>query len=278
MIRTTCIAALLALSAPAAWAASTCTDTVNGTSHTLSCQYQSKSIAPAYGVPRSVPYQLPDGTPPVGGWPAVVMYQPSIFPTFWTAPDSTPAGAYYQVQTIQALLDAGYAVIAPPANQVRVFQYWDTNTPGVDTSYSYTTLEDYSFLSNLLNAIVGGQFGRIDGTRLFATGMSSGGYNTSRMAVSFQGRFRALAVQSGSYANCLGAQCTIPPQLPYNHPPTLFLHGGSDTTVPPSTMQAYYDRLQAQGIPVREVIAPNLTHEYLPAAPTEIVAWFNRYR
>lgn len=268
---------LLGLAASGAQAASVCTDTVSGTSHTLNCPYKSKTVYSAYGIPRIVRYQLPAGTPPVSGWPAVLLFQPSVFPIFWTAPDSTPAGAYYQVQTIQTLLDAGYAVVEPPTNYARGFQYWDTNTPGMDTSINYTTTDDYGFLNNVFNGVVGGQYGPINGNRLYATGMSSGGYNTSRMAVSFQARFRALAVQSGSYANCLGFYCTIPNPLPANHPPTLFLHGGSDNTVPVSTMEAYYNQLQSQGIDSRKVVAPGLTHEYLPQAPSEILNWFNTH-
>src|SRR5690242_6408009 len=116
---------ILSLLAANAHATSACTDTVNGTSHTLSCTYKSKTVYSGYGIPRIVRYQLPDGTAPIGGWPVVLMYQPSVFPIFWSAPDSTPAGAYYQVQTIQALLDAGYAVVEPPTNYARLFQYWD---------------------------------------------------------------------------------------------------------------------------------------------------------
>jgi dienelactone hydrolase len=257
--------------------AGVCTDSVNGTSHTLNCPYKSKTVYSAYGIPRIVRYQVPAGTAPIGGWPAVLLYQPSVFPIFWSAPDSTPAGAYYQVQTIAALLDAGYAVVEPPTNYARLYQYWDTNTPGMDVYQNYTTTDDYGFLNNVFNGVVSGQYGPINGSRLYATGMSSGGYNTSRMAVSFQGRFRALAVQSGSYANCLGFYCTIPATLPSNHPPTLFLHGGNDNTVPVNTMEAYHDKLQAMGKDVRKVVVPGLGHEYLPQAPAEIVNWFSTH-
>ena len=271
------LAAVLAAAALPAWADPACTETVTGSSRTLNCSYKTRTVVSNYGIPRVVQYQLPAGTPPPGGWPAVLMYQPSVFPTFWTAPDYTPAGAYHQVRTIEALLDAGYAVIAPPTNYARLYQFWDTNAPGVDSGIPYTSTDDYGFLTKVINGVVAQQYGPINGTRLYATGMSSGGYNTSRMAVSFQGRFRALAVQSGSYATCLGPMCNIPAALPWNHPPTLFLHGANDYTVPINTMQAYYGRLQAQGVDTRQVLAPGLGHEYLPEAPEEIVDWFNAH-
>ncbi|HSW13877.1 MAG TPA: prolyl oligopeptidase family serine peptidase [Solimonas sp.] len=275
-MRSFLFAALLAAAVPS-WAASTCTDSVSGSSHTLSCSYKSKTVTSAYGIPRIVRYQLPDGTPPAGGWPAVLMFQPSVFPIFWTAPDYTPAGAYYQVQQIEALLNAGYAVVEPPTNYARLFQFWDTNTPGMDTYINYTTTDDYGFLNKVFNGVVSGQYGPINGSRLYATGMSSGGYNTSRMAVSFQGRFRALAVQSGSYANCLGPSCTLPATLPWNHPPTLFLHGATDSTVPVNTMEAYFNKLQAMGKDTRKVVVPGAGHEFLQPSPGEIVNWFNTH-
>ena len=74
-------------------------------------------------------------------------------------------------------------------------------------------------------------FGPINTTRLYAMGISSGGFMTSRMAVSYPGKFRALADHSGSYATCSDT-CTVPTPLPSNHPPTLFLHGDTDAIVP----------------------------------------------
>ena len=270
------LAAVLAASVPAAQAASRCTDTVNGSSHTLSCSYQTKTVTSNYGIPRIVRYQVPEGTPPAGGWPAVVMYQPSVFPIFWSAPDYTPAGAFHQVRQIQLLLDAGFAVVEPPTNYLRLYQFWDTNA-GFGADFNYSITDDYGFLTKVLNGIAAQQYGQINAARLYATGMSSGGYNTSRMAVSFQGRFRALAVQSGSYATCLGPICNIPATLPYNHPATLFLHGADDSTVPVNTMEAYFNKLQGQGIGTRKVLVPGKGHEFLAESPEEILNWFQTH-
>ena len=270
------LAAVLAASVPAAQAASPCTDTVTGSSHTLSCSYKTKTVTSSYGIPRVVQYQVPDGAPPAGGWPAVVLYQPSVFPTFWTAPDYTPGGAFHQVRTIKLLLENGFAVIAPPTNYLRLYQFWDTNV-GIGSDFNYSTTDDYGFLTKVINGIAAQQYGPINGARLYATGMSSGGYNTSRMAVSFQGRFRALAIQSGSYATCLGPICNIPAVLPYNHPPTLFLHGTNDNVVPVNTMEAYFNKLQGQGIDTRKVMSEGAAHEFLPESPEEILNWFESH-
>ena len=46
--------------------------------------------------------------------------------------------------------------------------------------------------------------------------------------------------------------------------------------VPIWTMYPYRDGLEAQGTPTRTVIGPLATHEFLRAAPGEILAWFRR--
>ena len=108
----------------------------------------------------------------------------------------------------------------------------------------------------------------------FATGISSGGYMTSRMAVSYPGRFRALAVASGSYATCLGPLCNIPSKLPSDHPPTLLLHGGRDSTVSISTARDYEAKLMSNGIESRFVEDPAAGHQWLSTAPDDIAQWF----
>lgn len=130
----------------------------------------------------------------------------------------------------------------------------------------------------IFERIEDGDFGPLDSTSLFATGISSGGYMTSRMAVSYPGRFRALAIHSASYATCSGPLCSVPEDLPADHPPALFLHGELDPTVPVATMRAYADALSAQGTPVETVIDPAGGHEWIAEAPIEIPAWFARIR
>lgn len=245
-------------------------------SFTLTCQRNTKVLhTGALGItPRDVHWQVPAGTPPRGGWPAVVMYSPSLYSAdlAWSASRLLPAGAYYETATIKALLDGGYAVLTPESH-LAGFTFWDTNVPLL----SYDRAPDRYFVDDILEGLGNGTFGPIDTRRLFATGMSSGGYMTSRMAVSHAGRFRALAIQSASYATCLGPVCGVPGDLPDDHPPTLFLHGVIDPIVPIWTMYPYRDRLDAQATPTRTVKSTFATHEFLPAAPGEVLAWFRAW-
>lgn len=217
-------------------------------------------------VTRDVKYSLPKGKVPHGGWPAVVIYQGSFFPVEFSRNNLAPFGGYNEIRLIQALLNHGFAVLAPPAVSG---SYWMTNLVGVD----YDKSEDFYFIEEMLAQVNQGRFGKINMDRLYATGISSGGYHTSRMAVSFPGVFRALAVESASYATCGGPLCVLP-KLAKDHPPTLFLHGENDHVVPVSTMLPYYEQLKKSGVDTQAVIDANASHQWLDEAPEHITNWF----
>lgn len=242
----------------------------------LTCERHTDTLwTGAAGItPRNVHWQVPVGTPPEGGWPAVVVFSPSFYSSkiAWSSTPLRPAGAHHQTETFKELLDNGYAVLTPESH-LQGFTFWDTNVPLLD----YDNAPDRYFVEDILDELGGGTFGPVNTDRLFAAGMSSGGYMTSRMAVSHEGSFQALAIQSASYADCLGPLCSVPDDLPDDHPPTLFLHGRLDLTVPISTMDPYQDRLDAQGTPTRTVVDNWRSHAFLPAAPEEILAWFQAW-
>src|SRR3546814_3398940 len=71
------------------------------------------------------------------------------------------------------------------ALQLLVLRFWDTNLP---TGYNVSS--DKCFFPALWSSIEGGGYGagsQYNMDRRYAYGMSSGGYNTSRMAVSWNG-------------------------------------------------------------------------------------------
>jgi poly(3-hydroxybutyrate) depolymerase len=224
---------------------------------------------------RTVSFQFPIGDPPVTGWPAVVFFQGSFIPgaDAFTGPFAAQFGQYELTATVQAMLDGGYAVVAPNADN-NGNGYWQTNIPPYATNWSGCA--DDLYIKAVLAAMEAGGLGApIDMTKLHAMGISSGGFMTSRMAVSYAGTFRSLAIVAASYATC-GPTCTVP-ALPIDHPPTLFLHGDNDTTVPASTMYPYRDQLVTNGRTVDTVIGINRGHEWLPEGKTAIPAWFETY-
>jgi predicted esterase len=86
-----------------------------------------------------------------------------------------------------------------------------------------------------------------------------------------------VAIESASFESCAGALCVIPTPLPAAHPPTLFLHGLLDPIVPIVTAQLYDGDLRAQGIPERFVTDALASHQWIAAAPSEILAWFQHH-
>lgn len=245
---------------------------------TISCDYERLELIVGEGDDertRDVYWQVPLGQPPAGGWPAVVMFQGAALPASWSWSGTYGAayGMYEQTSTIAALLDAGFAVITPEARGEGGL-YWDTNVDPWDDDWEASP--DHAFMVALFDAMRAGTLGALDSDRWYAAGLSSGGYMTSRMAVSYPGVFRALAIQSGSYATCASSFCSVP-ELPADHPPTLFLHGSWDTIVPQWTMQLYYDDLVELGVPTERVIDAFAAHQWISAAPESVTGWFQQY-
>lgn len=249
------------------------TSRCKATPESVICSKRELSL-PALLVPRTVTYEIPDGTPPAAGWPVVFFFQGSFVSgaQMFAAERGDLFGKYQATLTIKALLDAGYAVLAPNA-LLAGSTFWQTNIP--PWSLLWTTSSDHAFLVAILQAIRGGRFGALDPDRLYATGISSGGFMTSRMAVSYRGLFRALAVHSGSYATC-SALCLVP-SLPADHPPTLFLHGMRDPVVPIATMEPYRDALVREGIQVQTVVNSSAAHEWIPEGPKAVLDFFNAH-
>lgn len=240
----------------------------------ISCSFKSVRIASSSITSREVKYQVPLGEAPYGGWPVAIIYQGTNSPVEFTQKSTALFGVYYEVETIKRLLDNGYAVIAPRAvNDLA----WLTNMASVvgDNFYHLTT--DYTFLTNVFQGIRDGQFGELNADKKYATGLSSGGYNTSRMAVSFPGEFKALVVHSASYAECLAAACIVP-SLPEDHPPTFFIHGFYDPIVPWFTMDTYFDRLLWQGIETDRHTNYLGGHGWFPESAELVTDWFERYQ
>lgn len=241
----------------------------------ITCSYRSLTLPSSEFTRREIKYELPLGQPPAEGWPVAIVYQGSLFPVEFSRTTSAPFGGFYELKTIKRLLDNGYAVLAPRAPAELA---WLTNAATVVSDNLYHTTTDYTFLINVLQAIKDGAFGPLNPARQYATGISSGGYNTSRMAVSFPGEFKALVIHSGSYAECLGAVCLVPYQLPEEHPPTYFIHGLVDTIVPWSTMDRYYDRLRWEGVTSDRHTNTLGGHEWFPESAGLVLNWFERFQ
>jgi hypothetical protein len=290
-----CAAAVAFLHLPAAEAARCAADSKGN----WSCTYQERDevfnanngagSCSNVAVRRHVRWQVPEGTPPAGGWDTVFYYNGTVSAVSslvnpFSAKTTDNYGFIYLPQVFHELLDdprgtgRKYAVIAAEAPTVFGMQFWDTNSVN-----PYTSSGDYCFLPDLFNELAAGNYGpasQYNLNRRFAFGISSGGYNTSRMAVTFNNNstWKALGIVSASYATCSGSNCYVPKSLPANHPPTKFWHGTADTTVPIWTMRQYHSQLQSQGI-ATEKLEHSQGHQFTAdhLGPTGVKAWFDRH-
>lgn len=262
------VGALTACSPPVATSSSRCAVGLN----TISCSYRTLRVG---SDSRAVHYQTPLGEAPEGGWPVAIMFQGTGFsPLFtWAMIDGAPFGGFHQTEVVKELLDRGYAVLTPET-QLNGFTFWSTNNP---LMADYWNTADHRFMLAIFDAIDDGRFGDLSSDDWFAAGISSGGYMTSRMALAYPGRFKALAIAAGSYATCVGPICNVD-YIPADHPPTLFLHGLLDPIVPLFTMDAYYERLNQSGVQTRRVVENLAGHRWISTSPSEVRRWFDRFR
>ena len=98
------------------------------------------------------------------------------------------------------------------------------------------------------------------------------------MALAYTHRFRALAIQSATYATCGGA-CVLPDpsEVPADHPPTIFLHGQQDDIIPIESAEGYRALLAKRGVTTDFVRDPNAGHAWLAESASKITAWFEQY-
>lgn len=248
----------------------------------LDCQATSTTLT-VDGTAREVLWKLPAGTPPAGGWPVVLAFHGTNDPagkffawSYWSAVDNA-YGGYYQTKTVQALLDSGFAVLAPKALLRTGGIYWDTNIPPYATDWDSSP--DGALVERLFDEIEAGSFGPLNADRKYAMGLSSGGYMASRLAVSYPGEMQAVALQSASYATCMSSlPCTVAAEdLPEEHAATLLMAGYWDAIVPLYTIDAYLDALDDNGTPAELEVVGNAAHQWTSWSPGWVLAWFQAH-
>eukprot|EP00658_Telonema_sp_P-2_P041709 TRINITY_DN2985_c0_g2_i8.p1 TRINITY_DN2985_c0_g2~~TRINITY_DN2985_c0_g2_i8.p1 ORF type:complete len:427 (+),score=90.66 TRINITY_DN2985_c0_g2_i8:52-1332(+) len=234
---------------------------------------------------RAVYFQTPVGEAPGDGWPVVLNFHGWYLDgiSAFVSSSSDEYGLFNKALATMALLDAGYAVVAPSASQKNM-DAWETNAPPYSTDLSaWSKSQDAAYLEKLFTAMADGGLG--DGCcnmkDMHAIGFSSGGYMTSRMAFSYQGKFRSLAIESASLYYCAGSGCPDPtaqdvPGL-QEHPPTLLLHGTDDPIVPASTSAKYRQILEQYNIEVARYTMAGAGHQWIEKAPELILDWVSKH-
>ena len=245
-----------------------CIDDDNG----FECAHTT-SFVDINGELRALHLALPVGPAPANGFPLVIAFQGSGFKgeLYFTSNRFMPFGGQYQGQVTRRLLEEGFAVLAPDA-KVNGNLFWDTNQPSGIADWEAT--DDHALMLEILARVDDQRLGNLDESKLYAMGISSGGYMTSRMAISYPGRFTKLAIVSASYATCGGSLCLLPDELPEDHPPTYFFHGVADAVVPIFTARWYFEQLEEEGFETRFFEEGFAGHRWIESSVTELPRFF----
>lgn len=263
--------------------------------------------------------KIPSGTRPAAGWPTVVMFQGSFFRTTFSATtddySSTKFGARYQVELVQNLLSGGYAVLAIDAP---FGTYYKTNNGCTNGDAGWLNCDEHAAMQDILTDMASGAYGHtLNVGKLYATGISSGGFMTSRFQRHYDGQtyagrvtdIKAVAIQSAGWATC-HALCSPSYGPGYNSAdmpgsgwlgygdgqhantvPTLFLQGAGDSIVPNFVSNLYYNKIkQVKGdAHVRQVVEQTTNcahglangkcgqHQWIAASSAEIRGWFDTH-
>jgi len=183
-----------------------------------------------------------------------------------------------QGQFVSYALSEGYAIIAPDSVE--------PICPGVKQwDYTRTTDSvDLPFFDKIFEWIDDNS--QLNSNRIYVAGISSGGFMTSRLALYFPTKIKAVAIHSAGNADKVSfdSECNTNfdesiPTVSSDHPPTLLIHGENDNIVPYLMGQKYYQGLQNAGIEANMLSQTTCTicHRWFSEYDDDILDWFNKH-
>jgi poly(3-hydroxyoctanoate) depolymerase len=144
--------------------------------------------------------------------------------------------------------------------------------------------KDIAYVNSIISWIRETQSDMMDVNSLFSTGFSSGAFMCSRLALSLESSFKAVALHSGCNADSITLtdrgpvfNFTFSHNLSTNHPPTLIVHGEKDQIVPVKGGLTYHDDLKKAGIQTDILLSPEGGHIWLTEFNDEIISWFQSH-
>ena len=129
---------------------------------------------------------------------------------------------------------------------------FDGNNNRFWNAFGAASPDDKGFLSALLDTIIANY--NINQNRIYATGMSNGGYMSYLLACSMSERIAAIASVTGTMTQAMKTNC-----LPSHPMPVMVMHGTADPVVP------YVGN--ASGIPIDSVITYWVGRNHCNATP-----------
>ncbi len=133
--------------------------------------------------------------------------------------NGTPEGMI-EIADFKAIADRDKVVLAYPKG---IEKNWNDGRP---TNPNLLGINDVNFFNQMCDYLVSNH--SVDGTRIYATGISNGGFMSARLGCELSNRIAAIAVNAASIeATSIAPNCK--PERPV---PAIFIHGTTDPIVP----------------------------------------------
>jgi polyhydroxybutyrate depolymerase len=162
------------------------------------------------GIERSFIIYLPIGYNNAGKMPMIFVIHGG---------SGTPEGMI-NIANFKNIADKDKVVLVYPAG---VQKNWNDGRP---TTPNQLGINDVSFFNKLSDHMISNY--NVDGTRIYATGISNGGFMSSRLGCELSARIAAIAVVAATMeANTISPACK-----PSNPMPSIYIHGTTDPLVP----------------------------------------------
>lgn len=147
-----------------------------------------------------------------------------------------------------------------------------------------TINKDIAYVNTIISWMRDTKADVMDYTHLFSMGFSSGAFMCSRIALSPEPLFNAVALHSGCNADSITLtnrgpvfNFTISHNLSATHPPTLIVHGEQDQIVPVEGGKTYHDDLKKAGIQTDILLSEEGGHIWLTEFNDDILHWFQSH-
>jgi len=162
------------------------------------------------GNPRSFIVYLPTGYNNAGKMPLIFAIHGG---------SGTPEGMI-NIANFKTIADRDKLVLVYPAG---IQKNWNDGRP---TTPNQLGINDVSFFNQLCDYMINNY--SVDGTKIYATGISNGGFMSSRLGCELSNRIAAIAVDAATIE-----ATTIAPNCNPGRPvPAIYIHGTSDPLVP----------------------------------------------
>jgi acetyl esterase/lipase len=238
--------------------------------------YRDVTYTSAYGRREQLDVYVPAGHPPSGGWPVIL----AIHGGGWRRFDKRDYGR----RIASAFVPNGYAVVAPnyplssPGHPT-----WPVNLLDVQAAVRWVRMEASKFTFDSTRIVAMGEsaganlanlLGSATGAAFAGTGSGSAsvaaivGFSTPADLISLSSESPAASV---AIAQFLGGPpstdsqnyvaASPADQVSHSTPPTLLIHGASDTLVPPAQAQILAAALTRAGVPYQVIMLPGAGHK-----------------